>query len=218
MDVKDLIQIISVFVLAISAFLAPYIIERWKFTYRSPKLKIKFKLEPPDCHLTQWNENGAKSSVYYFRFLVINIGKTQAESCEAFLEKIFKENSAGEMVEYKNFTPLNLKWSGARDFFERIIHPGKEIYCDLGRIHDPTYNFQSVYKNISKKDQSLNKFFFELPERYYSQWDCLIPGKYKIIVSIYSKNAERVTREFSLCWTGKWEAEELDMFNELVIK
>ena len=216
-SVRDWVQIGSTILLASVAFIAPYLIERWKFTYRSPKLKIKFKLAPPDCHQTQWNEGGMITPVYYFRFLVENIGKSQAEACEVFLEKIFKENSAGEMIEDKNFTPVNLKWSGARDPIERTIQPGKEMYCDLGRIHHPNYNYQSVYKNISKKDQSLSKFVFELIEGYYSQWDCLIPGKYKIVASVYSKNTDKVSRQFSLSWTGKWEDDEENMFNELVI-
>lgn len=212
------VQIGSTILLATTAFIAPYLIERWKITYRAPKLKIKFKLAPPDCHQTQWNEGGIKSPVYYFRFLVKNIGKSQAEACEVFLEKIFKENSAREMIEDKNFTPVNLKWSGVRNPIERIIQQDKEMYCDLGRIHHPNHNYQSVYKNISKKEQGLNKFVFELSEsRHYSQWDCLIPGRYKIVVSVYSKNAKKTTRQFSLSWTGKWEDDESNMFNELAI-
>jgi len=218
MTTSDWVLIGSTILLALAAFIAPYLVEKWKFKYRKPKLNIEFKLAPPDCHLTQYNEGGEISSVYYFRFMVKNIGKSQAEACQVFLEKIFKENSAGEMIKDKNYTPVNLKWSGASNPIERNIYPDKEMYCDLGRIHHPNRNYQSVYKNISKKDQSLNKFFFELAEsRPYSQWDCLIPSRYKIVVSVYSKNAEKVTRQFSLSWTGKWEDDELNMFNELVI-
>lgn len=215
--ISDWVQIGSTLVLAATAYIAPYLIEKWKFTYRSPNLKIKFKLIPPDCHLTHWNENGIKSPVYYFRFLVENIGKTQAESCEVYLEKIYKENSAGEMIEDQNFTPLNLKWSGLRDPIARTIQPGKEMFCDIGRIHHPSHNYKSVYQNISRRDQNLNKFAFELPERYYSQWDCLIPGNYIIVISVYSKNAKKVTKKFNISWSGKWEDNEVNMFNELVI-
>ena len=203
--------------MAITAFLAPYAIERWKFTYRSPKLRIKFKLAPPGCHQTQMKKGSLKFPVYYFRFLIENFGKTQAEKCEVLLEKIFKENSAGKMIEYKNFSPVNLKWSGIRDPYEKTIQPGRKIYCDLGRVQHPDHKYHSIYRNISERDQAVNKFTFELPERYYSQWDCLTPGKYKIIISVYSKNAEKITRQFNLSWSGKWEDEDKDMFNELVI-
>jgi len=215
---SDWVQVGSTLLLAAVAFLAPYLVERWKFTYRSPKLKIKFKLAPPDCHQTLWNDGGAVTLVYYFRFLVQNFGKSQADVCEVTLEKIFKENGAGEMVEDKNFTPVNLKWSGLRNPLERTIQPDREMYCDLGRVHHPSHNYRSSYKNFPSKDQALNKFVFELPERYYSGLDCLIPGKYKLVVSVYSNNAKKTTRQFNLSWTGKWQDEESDMFNELVIR
>jgi hypothetical protein len=82
--------------------------KKWKITYRSPKLKIDFKLAVPGCHLTKQGD----SPTYYFRFLVENIGKTQANECEVLIERIFKENSARKMIEFKNFSPVNLKWSG----------------------------------------------------------------------------------------------------------
>lgn len=217
MDTKDWIQIGTTIVLAGTAFLAPYVLERWKFSYRAPKLKIKFKLAPPDCHQTQMIGPNLSYPVYYFRFLVENTGKTQAEDCEVFLEKIYKENSAEKMVEVKNFSPVNLKWSGIRDSFKRLIQPGKGMYCDIGRIQHPDHIYKSAYRNISERDQKSNKFIFELPERYYSQWDCLVPGKYELIISVYSKNSEKVTRQFSLSWTGNWEDEEPNIFNELVI-
>lgn len=217
MDTKDWIQTISTLVLAGTAFLVPYLIERWKYTYRSPKLRIYFKLSPPYCHQTQMGSGNTGFPVYYFRFLVENTGKTQAENCEVLLERVSKENSAGEMIEFKNFSPVNLKWSGIRDQFTRTIQPGRKMFCDIGRIHDPNNNYQSIYKNISDKEQKTNKFAFEFPERYFGQWDCLIPGKYKLFLSIYSKNANKITKEFNLSWSGEWKDSEAKMFDELVI-
>ncbi len=216
-SVSDWVLIGSTIVLAATAFLAPYLIERWKFIYKSPKLRIKFRLAPPYCHLTQMVGPNVDFPVYYFRFLVENTGKSQAEECEVFLEKVSKENSAGDMVEIKNFSPVNLKWSGIRDPLKRIIQPDKEIFCDIGRIHHPDYNYKSKYRNISERDQKTNKFTFELPEVYYSQWDCLVPGKYTLTISVYSKNTKKITRHFMVSWTGRWEDEEPEMFNEVVI-
>lgn len=213
------VQIVSTIILAAAAFLAPYIVEKWKFNYRVPKLSIEFKLAAPDCHLTQFYKGGFKYFVYYFRFLVKNVGKSQAEDCQVFLEKIFKKDKYEKMIEYKDFTPVNLKWSGVSNPIERNIYPDKGMYCDLGRIYDKNYKYRSVYKNIIEEEQALNNFFFEFAEnRLYSNWDCLIPGSYKIIVSVYSKNAKKVTRQFNLSWSGKWEDKESDMFEELFIK
>lgn len=217
LDIKDWIQISSIVILASVAFIAPYVIERWRHAYRSPKLKISFRLSSPYCHKTQMIGENFSFPAFYFRFMVENVGLTQAEDCEVFLEHIYRENSAGEMVPIKNFSPTNLKWSGLRDPFKRTFQPGRKIFCDIGRIHHPDHGYKSLYKDISEKDQKKSKFIFEFPEIYYTQWDSLVPGKYKISVSIYSKNAEKVTRDFYISWSGEWRDVEQDIFNELVI-
>lgn len=216
-SISDWVQIGSTLLLGAVAIFAPYIAERLKHHYFRPKLRIKFKLTPPGCHQTRRVGRNSDFPVYYFRFLVENFGKTQAEGCEVFLESVFKENSAGEMIKNKNFTPVNLKWSGVRDPYARTIQPGKKMYCDLGSIQHPDYSFQSVYKGFSESDEASNKFIFEFPERYYSQQDCLPPGRYKIEVSVYSNNAKKTSCKFLLSWTGKWEGKEEDMFNELIL-
>ncbi|MBN1262843.1 MAG: hypothetical protein JW991_00635 [Candidatus Pacebacteria bacterium] len=215
---SDWVQIGSTLLLGALAVLAPYFAERLKHRYFKPGLKIKFKLAPPGCHKTRRVGRGYDFPVYYFRFLIENFGKTQAEDCEVFLENVFRENSAGEMVKNKSFTPVNLKWSGIRDPYKRTIQPGKEMYCDLGRVQHPDDKFHSVFKGFSKKDEESNKFIFEFPERYYSQQDCLTPGKYKIEVSVYSNNAKKTSRHFLLSWTGEWKDKEESMFSELVIR
>lgn len=157
--------------------------------------------------------------MYYFRFVVKNIGKEQAENCEVVLKKIAKENNRGSFVEFKNYTPVNLKWSGVRNPRKKIIQSGRGIYYDLGRIHHPSYNYQSIYVGVTEAEQRTNKFAIELPqsELYYSQWDCLIPGKYRLEVVVYSKNATNVTQTFNITWSGNWQNNEEDMFKELLI-
>jgi len=215
--ISEWVQICSTLFLGAMAIYAPYIAEKLKRKYFQPGLRIKFKLATPGCHQTRRVGKNSDFPVYYFRFLVENFGKTQAEECEVFLEKIFKENGAGEMVENKKISPVNLKWSGIRDPYKRTIQPEKEMYCDLGKVQHPDDYYQFIYKGFSKRDEATNKFILELPEKYYSQQDCLTPGKYKIKISVYSNNAKKVSRQFLLSWTGKWKDEESDMFNELVI-
>jgi hypothetical protein len=221
LNTSDTIQLaiaITTLLAVVAAFIAPYIIEKWKFTYRTPKLGVGFNFAPPDCHQTQMKGHDINFPVYYFRFVVENVGKIQAEACEVLLEKVLRENSAGEMIEFENFTPVNLKWSGIRDPIEKTIQPGRKIFCDLGRIHHPDYKYKSIYRNITDEEQRTNNFAFELPELYYSQWDCLTPGKYDLIITIYSKNASKVTRNFRLSWSGIWKDETSNMFNEIVIR
>jgi hypothetical protein len=216
-QIREWVLIGTTLLLASVAFLAPYIIERWKYRFYSAKLAFKFFHTPPYCHITQKIGIGVNFPVYYFRFKVVNNGKVQAEQCESVLEKIWKENSAGEFKELTGFSPVLLKWSGTQMGKYFTIQPGREPFCDIGRIHHPDHESNSVYRSITEEEKKQNKFFFELPEQFYAQWDCLIPGNYQIKVTIYSKNAEKISRKFKITWSGNWEDREPEMLNELVI-
>lgn len=186
----------------------------------APKLCFKFKHQPPYCHKTEMRGPGVRFSVYYFRFIIANDGNRQADSCEAILEKIYKENSAGQMRRIEGFSPVNLKWSGSRGLAqgkETTIQPGREAFCDIGRIHHPEHQPESAYQEVTEEDRTKNKFFFELPTTHFSQWDCLVPGKYAIDVSVYSKNAKKISKRFLVSWSGSWNDRESEMLDELVI-
>ncbi|MFA5355372.1 MAG: hypothetical protein WC302_01375 [Candidatus Paceibacterota bacterium] len=217
LSVSDTVLIITTLLLAGVAFLAPYVIENWKDKFYSAKLDFIFLHQPPFCHMTQMRGPGIDFPVYYFRFKVVNNGKIQAEQCEAVIEKIWKENAAGELKEFNGFSPVSLKWSGPEGQKHITIQPGREIFCDIGKIHYPNNEPDSVYRLITEGEKRLNKFFFEFPERFYSQWDCLTPGRYQIKISLYSKNTPKNSRGFKITWSGNWKNVENEMLNELVI-
>jgi len=52
---------------------------------------------------------------------------------------------------------------------------------------------------------------------FYSQQDCILPGKGKIKISIYCENASKVEKYFEILWSGKWKGNETNMFREIVI-
>lgn len=217
MQVSDWVLIGSTIFLGAIALLAPYVVERWKYKFYSARLEFIFSHRPPYCHITQMRGTGVDFPVYYFRFKVLNNGRVQAEQCEAVVEKIWKENSAGQLKEFIGFSPVWLKWSGTERTRYSTIQPGREIFCDIGRIHQPDHEPESAYRAIKKEEIKQNKFFFEWPERFYAQWDCLLPGKYQIDITIYSKNAKRINRKFKITWSGNWKNQEPEMLNELVI-
>ncbi len=216
-NVSDWVLMGTTLFLGAIALLAPYVIERWKFRFFSPKLAFEFCHKPPFCHITEMKGGGVRFPVHYFRFRVVNNGRVQAEQCETVLERIWKENSAGELKEFIGFSPVSLKWSGPQTIRHFTIQPGRKIFCDIGRIHHPDYETSSVYKDIRIEEQQQKKFFFEFLERFYAQWDCLVPGKYQIEIAVYSKNAKRISRKFKITWSGIWKDQEADMLNELVI-
>lgn len=213
----DMVLIGSTLILAATAFTAPYVIERWKHKFFAAKLCFEFFHRAPYCHRTKMRTGSGTFPVDYFRFVVVNEGKSQAEQCEAVLEMIRKENSSGGLEEWVDFSPVSLRWSGVRDSKYVIIQPGRKIFCDIGRIHHPQHEPESAYKDISEEEKRKNKFFFELWQTFFVQWDCLVPGKYQIEVAVYSSNSERVSKKFNLAWSGNWKDKERDMLDELVI-
>ena len=213
----DMVLIGSTLILAVTAFAAPYVVERWKHKSFAPKLCFEFSHAPPYCHGTEMTTRSGRLPVYYFRFVVVNEGKSQAEQFEAVLEMIRKENSSGRFEEWVDFSPVSLQWSGVRDSKYLTIQPGRKIFCDIGRIHHPEHEPESAYKDISPEEKRQNKFFFALLQTFFVQWDCLLPGKYQIEIAVYSSNSGRVSKKFNLAWSGNWKDKERDMLNELVI-
>jgi len=214
-------------VLASSALLVPYISAVVKHKYFAPRLDFEFDFGSPYCQLTEACKreikdgktvNEVRFPVFYFRFVVVNNGRLQADDCEVVLGKVWEEDSAGNLHSWQNFSPVNLKWSGEYPLRPtRTIQPGRKVFCDIGRIHHPDYEDKSVYMGISKEEKQENKFFFELPQRFFSQWDCLVPGKYQIEISIYSKNVRKITKKFKISWSGEWKDTEERMFKQVVV-
>lgn len=207
-------------ILAGSAFAVVFLnplVRNWIF---SPSLYFEFKFGPPCCLLTSMRMDKVPHikedtlPVYYFRFSIGNNGKIRADDCEAVLEKVWKEDGEGNLCEWPNFSPVVLLWSGEGNHF-KTIHPGRKgVLCDIARINHPKYKEKSIYRGISEIEQQENKFFFTARKRFYSQWDCLVPGEYQIRISVYAKNAKKKTRKFKIDWSGEWYPTEKEMFGK----
>lgn len=192
--------------LAISAFLVAYFGVHIRHWYLRPKLDFRFEFKRPFFRLIPTR----RGLFYYVTFAVTNNGRTQANDCEAVLEKIWrKAESAENSCEWCKWRilPVNLKWSGensTKDFkaacFKTVYPGGREVFCDIGYI-------------MAGSD----KFCFELPRQFLGQSDALMSGKYKIQISIYAKNARKITRTFKISWSGKWEDKEEKMSREIVV-
>ncbi len=185
--------------LGASALFVPYLAEIVKRIAFAPDLKMLFELAPPFCHKTRFRSppgpNQIDEPVYYFRFQVVNEGKTQARLCEATLENLWIYDSAGKPQRYPNFSPINMRWVGSLDKLglpEKFINinPNRRIFCDIGHISSESYQ-----KNIEQK-QLLDipgyrgndlRFVIDLREIFFSQPNCLGPGRYILEVGLYSE-------------------------------
>ncbi len=198
----------GILVLATAAFAGPYWVMWARRKYYSPKLDIEFKDEDPYCRHEKTEED---LKPYYCHFVVVNSGLSQADDCEAVLEKIWDSSGEKENLEWqerKNWIPVNLKWSAEeknpmRACFKTIYPGGRRYFCDIARV------------DLLKKGA---RFAFELPWTFISQDTYLPLGKYKIQISVYSKNAAKVAKDFIIDWCGGWKDTQEKMQKCLKIK
>jgi hypothetical protein len=143
MQISDWVLIgTSIFLGAVALFV-PYFAELIKRKWFAPDLKIEFELKPPDCHITRTkikNTLGGIISdepIFYFRFRVKNIGKSQARRCEAIVESLSVADASGSYIPYKRYTPVSLIWGSSYGEFVDI-NPERRFYCDLFNIPSKT--------------------------------------------------------------------------------
>ncbi len=213
---SELISFIGVILLGTVALFQ----EQFKSWYRSPDLKIDFRLEAPHCLKTpyhiEWNELSKRYTVsteaYYFKVEVINLGESQARFCEVFISDLqeYKDNK-WQKNEY--FHQVKLKWDGEKS---------QETYA---HINPSPIRFLCLIGHIIKESEGLAE---EHTKRFYL--DCLyfIGGyhptylspnkKYRFKIAVVSENAKYVSETFELYWTGVWKDDSSDMFKEITIK
>ena len=120
---QELLENWGILVLAAVAFFAPYWVALGLRKRDSPELDIEFKDEKPYCRHAK-TEDGLRP--YYCHFAVVNSGRSQADDCEAVLERICDwggEKGNSEWQQWKNFIPLNLKWSAEEKNLLRVTCP-----------------------------------------------------------------------------------------------
>jgi len=196
MEPSDLIYILGILILGICALFVPYLAEIVKRKAFAPNLKILFELAPPFCHKTSWRSPPNASTqieepVYYFRFQVINEGKTQARQCEVVLENLWICDSANNPQLYPNFSSVNMIWVGASNEFINI-NPNRRIFCDIGHISSANYQReieQNRFIDIPSYRGNGLRFVLDLRQIFYSQPNCLGPGRYILQLGLYSENA-----------------------------
>ncbi len=226
MQISDWVLIGCTLLLGICALFVPYLAEIVKRKLFSPNIEIGFQLLPPFCHKTWLGSRLSiqprmKEPVYYFRFLVINEGKSRANNCEICLENLWNYDASQTPRLHPNFSPVNMAWSGNHTKSFVNINPERRMYVDIGHISSTEY--QKKYekeKFIDVREDSGDglRFMLELPRYFYSQPNCLAAGRYILQIGFYSENAKNQKVYFDISWTGKWQDKEDEMFKEIVIK
>lgn len=217
MEITDWILMLTALFLGACALFVPYLAEIVKRKAFAPNLKILFELAPPFCHQTSWSS--PEEPVYYFRFQVVNEGKTQARLCEVVLENLWIYDSANNPQPYPNFSPVNMVWVGASNEFINI-NPNRRVFCDIGHISSANYQRkieQNIFIDLPGYRGNDLRFVLDLRQIFYSQLNCLVPGRYILQVGLYSENAGYQKEFFDISWSGKWQDGDDQMFREIVI-
>jgi hypothetical protein len=213
----------SLFLGAVALFV-PYLSEVVKRRLFGPELKVNHRNAPPFHHLTYWRSPrnpSLEEPVYYFRFEVVNEGKSQARQCEAVLEELWVYDASGKPIEISNFSPMNLRWSGLQQQFLDINPHPRKVFCDIGHVSSLAHQQreeQRVFVDVPGRGDDEPRFLFEQLQFPYSQPNCLAAGKYAIKISVYCENAEAKTLYFQISWSGKWQDREQEMFREAVVE
>jgi len=224
MEITEWILIFTALFLGACALYVPYCAEMVKRKAFAPNLKILFELAPPFCHQTSWRSTlgsptQIEEPVYYFRFQVVNEGKTQARLCEVVLENLWIYDSTNNPQPCPNLSPVNMVWVGASNEFINI-NPNRRVFCDIGHISSANYQReieQNRFIDLPGYRGNDLRFGLDLRQIFYSQFNCLPPRRYILQVGLYSENAGYQKEFFDISWSGKWQDDDDQMFREIVI-
>lgn len=174
MQISDWVQVGSTLFLGLCALFVPYLSEIVRRKAFSPKIKVNFQLSPPFCHLTSFRSNLSvypliNESVYYFRFEVINDGKSRVNHCEVVLENLWIYDSSQAPQIYPNFSPVNMNLVSASGPFIDI-NPSRRIFCDIGHISSKNYQQnieRSKFIDIPGCTGNDLRFLFDLSQYFF---------------------------------------------------
>lgn len=145
LDINTVLLAVTAIGVAIASPFITIIVRNW---YLSPKLDFEFNFGPGsrDSHQTKMRHRkaGKEHPVYYFLFEVANTGKSAAIDCEVVLEKIWQADDAGNKQEWKNFLPVNLRWSegGCTNGCSNMILSKGRRLCNMGLIKPRGYQIE----------------------------------------------------------------------------
>jgi hypothetical protein len=231
-DTEWTLIVTTAFLGAVAIFAAvwgPVLADRVKRKALAPALEVQFERRPPFCHRTVWRSTidpKIEEPVYFFRFEVVNNGRTLARRCEVTIEELWLYDAADNPHKHENFSPVNLSWSGKGiegpiQFLD--INPKRRgIYCDIGHISSPSHQKREEQTRcVDVPGRGNDNLVLQLEQTvvFFSQPNCLPPGKYAIKVSLYSENAPYRHQEvfFEIVWSGKWQRAIEEMLLEAVV-
>lgn len=194
-----------------------------------PRIQLELDLKDArDCHETvEYNKqyrvkNDTSDNVafqtedcrvFYIRIKVKNTGLTVAENVTVHLKSVYQQldGNNGNYKEMKSFLRIPLMWS---HYGLELNNAGSPQPIKAPELMIPVQNYRhldflNVFKpsNCSANDvyrytDSLTFCLMTMPN--YGDVS-LMPGKYKVVLSVCCKNVRETDYEFLIDWEGQWE-------------
>jgi hypothetical protein len=220
LSTAEIVQISATCLLAIVAFLAPYVIFRLQRTYLAPRLQASYRHEQPMARRSSRTVQGrgAGPVVFDFHFELKNTGRTPARNVVAEIVEFWHEAEPGKLVKLDEFMPVYLRYHQT-EFVD--VHPERPYYWNIGDIYphrlQRTWNKGSVYDAPGKQGNGL-RFRLDLYSAPHNQVNALLKGTYGLKIALYSENAKPEIIHLRLTWSGKWRASLQDMLSEIIMQ
>jgi hypothetical protein len=180
-----------------------------------PELHLKLRCAEPDCHKTRFGTH----ETHYFRLRVVNNGARAAEDVEVSIESVNIAQN-GSYRQDTNYVPIHLLWSLWRLKISSINIPGGAYrFCDFGFVLHPSVpKFRIDTGQVCPKGSNEQLlFWFDSRFRLNAGTINLLPGRYQIEISAFSKNVLKTTLRLKIDWHGNWEENTKDMLENQII-
>ncbi len=160
--------------------------------------------------------------VIFFRLRVVNQGKSNAEGVEIFAENLCQYENDDKLLQVSAFEPMRLLWSNiGQAHIQELPKNGSHRYCDLGYIikppirSNPAHHLEFEMENNGQgRAQNQTLLSLALEKKPFSKKHLLLPGKYKLLLSISGKNLRPFKRTLDIYISGTWHENEEEMFKQ----
>lgn len=185
-------------------------IRRW---IMNPRLDLRVRVAPPDCHRTIWNTAGRQFPCYYFRLGVVNSGKVEAREVEIFAAGLNRARKDGSFEAVPRFTPMNLVWSHIRVATLPILIPEMPKYCDLAHVFAPQHR-NALGHSLPNVDSQKSVLAFDLQVEPNMLGHLAEPGTYHLSLVMGAANAPVRRYTLEINFPGDWFDDEARMLRE----
>ena len=193
----------------------------------SPKLELRTRVAPPDCHRTTWRitepdydpntgEHFTRTTefpCYYFRVSIANTGNTEAREVEVFASSLGRKRADGNFEEVPRFTPMNLVWAHVGRPDLSILSPHIPKMCDLAHLFQPEHRrrFGHDLPGVADNQAILA---LDLQVEPNNKGHLVEPGIYHLALVVAAANTSPQKYTPEINFAGDWFDDETKMLRD----